>query len=182
VAVTTARELILTRLESAVGAIAPGFAFEFPGARPHAPLSTVIKSVTLRERAILSVEAEQMPCAVIVADMTKAETLRVADGSAYLAEMAVTVLGFASADDAGDSLDSALRPKLNAMRADLEIACHAAQFWPTPSSPDALGSLLGSGFGLRLVEQWTDNGLESAMGLCVLEFLINYPIDGSKRH
>lgn len=180
---TTPRELILDRLVSAISAVVPGAVFSFPGGAEHAPISTDLGGrVYLRQQPAARLNSEQFPAVEVVADMTAPETFTASDRDLYFGKMAVSILGYDCADDAGDGLDSLLRPKLNAMRADLIIACHAAPFWPSPSSPESLRSRLGSAFVLRLMEQWAEPGFETSAGACLLELVATYPINGHRRN
>lgn len=179
----TNRELILSRLASTIREIAPGKVYNFPNSFTHAAIETDLGGrVMLRQEPLARLDAFQLPAVVIVADLTAPEEFIVLSKNLRHARLTLTVIGYHQVEDAGDESNSELRARLNALRSDLIIACHAAPHWPAVTSQDSIRARIGSGFTLILMEQWSDPGVDSSKGACVLEYVATYPVNTVQTH
>jgi len=171
-----ARELILTRLQQTLAALRPGLALPNVGHWPHRTVTTNLGGrCYTRIRPGVRLDETECPFVEIQHDYNGAEQLTTLDEDMSMGEMRLALWGFEKADDQGDTLDSRLRPKLNALRADLIMAACAFPYWPSPEDPESLHQTLGRGVSVRLTSQWTEPDQDSPQGFTVIELTVRYP-------
>jgi hypothetical protein len=175
------REVILQRLQDCVLTVSPSTTFWFPDGATHAPIVNDLNGrVYNKMRAESRISSLEMPMVEIITDPSAQDQIDAgSDGDYYIATMRVKIWGYHFSDDAADDLNSTVRARLNALRADLIIAVSAFPFWsgpdPTQSDPLYLGAAPGT--SVQLLSQWTFVAPDTPTGVVVLEFAIRYPFN-----
>lgn len=174
-----AREFILQRVQDSLKAIAPGATFTFPDSAPHAAItSNVGGRVYNKLRSDADVDSTQCPAIEVITNPKNVDQIEVGDQDLYTATLHIQVWGRDKSGDQGQTRDSDIRARLNALRSDIVVAVHAFPFWTGPDADQAepARAVIGP-LEVTLVSQETDATTDAPDGYTVLDFAIRYPFN-----
>jgi hypothetical protein len=172
------REVILDRLVACIATVKPGVVFRFPDGRTHRPIESDLGGrVFSKVRSQARTDSTEMPFVEVITSAGTPDSIReVGDENFYTAEMRVEVWGYVKATDQGDAFMSNVRPKLNALRADLVVAIEAFPWWTGPGYPEALVRRVGP-VGTVMQAQFTEPATDQPDGFLVIDYAIRYVFD-----
>lgn len=173
------REFLLQRIQDALKSITPGAAFTFPGGDAHAPItSDVAGRVYNKLRSDSELDATQCPAIEVITNPKDVDSIEIDDQDLYHATMHVQIWGRAKSGNQGESRDSDIRAKLNALRADIVVAMHAFPFWTGSDADQADSAAVVIGpIEVTLISQETDATTQSPDGFTVLDFAVRFPFN-----
>lgn len=168
------REFLLGRLATVIALIAPGVTFRTIDGGTTEPCTVDLGGrVWQRMRSEQRTDVTEMPCVELVTSAENGDSLEVISDTLYAATTQVQLWGYQKADDQGDGFDSAVRPLLNALRADIVKAVDAFPFYDP-----------GDGFGtagqrcppctVSLRSQWTEPASDAPDGYLVMVYDIRW--------
>lgn len=168
------REWLLVRLQDVLKTLAPGVTYTFPDGLPHRPIETNLHGrVYSRQRTEARVDVSEMPFVELLTAASAGDTVTALDSDFYAADLRVEIYGYVRSENQGDSLDSDVRAKLNALRADLLVAVEAFPYWTSGGTVEPATRRLGP-IETVLTSQWTEPAADYPDGYLILEFVIRY--------
>lgn len=169
------RETILVQLQACLKALRPGVVFSFPFGKTHRPIVTDLRGhVFARVIPQARFDAEDLPCVeLITSEGTEDAVREVADDDFYMADLNVTLWGYARSGDAGTDHDAPVRRVLNALRADLIVAVEAFPYWTSAEYPEPIIRQVGLVTPV-LLSSWTEPASDSADGFLTIDYALRY--------
>ena len=169
------REAILQRLQDVLKTVVPGVTYSHPSGVEHREILTNLGGrVFTRFRTASQLDSSEMPYVILLTSDAQADTIEVNDNETYNASMMVQVWGFVRAADQGDGPNTAVRPLLNQLRADLLVAVECFPYWTGLDVGQFEPAVRFGRCTPVLQTQWTEASNESPDGFMILEYLIKY--------
>lgn len=172
---TDLREKLLARLQACVATLAPGVVYTFPTGLTHRAIETDLKGrVYSKMRSAEKFDLSELPAVEIITAMSQPDLVTPFDDNFYRREMVVQIWAYVAANDAGDGLDAAVRPDMNALVADMQVAVEAFPYWT--DGVTVTESLCTSHGPITITPkgQYTEPAAEQAIGILVLDYSIAY--------
>lgn len=172
---TDLREKLLVRLQACLATLAPGVTYTFPMGFTHRAIETNLYGrVYSQMRSIQKLDMAELPAVEIITAMGQPDLVTPHDDNFYRREMSVQLWGYVAATDAGDGLNAAARPDMNALLADLQVAVEAFPYWTNGTDiTDPLTATHGP-ITITPKAQYTEPAAEQAVGILVLDYSIAY--------
>jgi hypothetical protein len=178
------REQLLTRLQSCIGAIAPGVVYTFPfgyGATPRVIQSDLGGGTDVTQarvyskmRPVVRPDMTELPMVEILTAMNMPDVVTPYDDNLYERTMNVQIWGYVASKDAGDSLNSETRPDLNALLADLQLAVEAFPYWTDTGANSIPLTTTHGAVVITPRSQYTEPAVEQPVGILVLDYSITF--------
>ena len=169
------REKILVRLQACLKTVKPGVVFTFPFGKTHRPIETDLKGhVFARVIPQARFDDEDMPCVELITSSGTEDGIReAADEDFYLADLNVTLWGYARSGDGGTDYDAPVRRMLNRMRADLVVAVEAFPWWTSEEHPEPIIKSVGLVTPI-LTSWWTEPATDTPDGILTIDYTLRY--------
>jgi hypothetical protein len=179
---TDLREKLLARLQACIRTLAPGVVYSFPMGLTHRPIVSdlgggtdpSLARVFSRMRSVQKFDMTDLPAVEIITAMNQPDVVTFHDDNLFRREIAVQIWAYVAAQDGGDGLDAVVRPDMNELVADLQVAVEAFPYWTNGADvTDPLWATHGP-ITITTKAQYTEPAAEQAIGILVLDYSIAY--------